>query len=455
MITLTLKEIAEALNARLVGDDVSVSAVSTDTRKIQSECLFIALRGERFDAHDFIDSAISNGAKAVLVSQPLDITLPQLIVEDTRIALGRLGAYVRAKLKVITVAITGSNGKTSVKEMLATILKQSHQVLYTAGNFNNDIGAPLTLLRLSENDQYGVFELGANHKGEIDYTSALVKPHVALVNNVGEAHIEGFGSIDDVAIAKSEIYQHLTDNGIAIINADDAYAEHFKAVAQKHKQLCFGIKNDADVKATDISANKLGQYQFTLCYQEQREQVLLPLNGKHHVYNALAAASMAIALGLSLADIVSGLHQVSTVSGRMQPHQIEHVQLIDDSYNANPSSVRVAIDWLRLQQGEQMLVLGDFSELGMNTEKLHREIGEYAKINNISEVMTLGDKSQATSEQFGGKHFTQLQALVDAIQAKINQQQTAMTILVKGSRSAAMERVVNAIKSAYERGEWK
>ncbi|WP_133408119.1 UDP-N-acetylmuramoyl-tripeptide--D-alanyl-D-alanine ligase [Parashewanella tropica] len=454
MITLTLKEMATALNGQLIGEDLKISSVSTDTRKIEQDCLFIALKGERFDAHDFLESAVTNGAKAVLVSQVLDIPVPQLVVKDTRSALGQLGAYVRSKLNIKAVAITGSNGKTSVKEMLATILKQSHKVLYTAGNFNNDIGAPLTLLRLEEDDEFGVFELGANHRGEIDYTSALVKPQVAVVNNVGQAHIEGFGSIEDVAMAKSEIYNHLSSDGVAVINADDAFAEQFKAASKHHKQLCFGIDNKADVMGINLHPNALGQYQFTLCYQEQKEVVQLPLNGKHHVNNALAAASMALALDIPLKEVVSGLQQAQAVSGRMQSTQIEHLHLIDDSYNANPSSVRAAIDWLAQQSNYRILVLGDFSELGADTDRLHREIGEYAKSLHLDDVLTLGDKSQATSTQFGGQHYTELEAITDALVAKVKQQKT-ITILVKGSRSAAMERVVNSVKSAYERGEWK
>lgn len=455
MIKLSLQEITTALNGQLIGDNRDITSVSTDSRNIEEACLFIALKGERFDAHDFADAAVDNGAMALLVSKPLKTDCPQVLVADTRIALGQLGAYVKQKLDVTAAAITGSNGKTSVKEMLAAILKQSHQVLYTAGNFNNDIGAPLTLLRLTEDDEYGVFELGANHKGEIDYTSNLVQPQVAVVNNVGQAHIEGFGSLDDVAVAKAEIYQHLTADGVAVINADDFYAPFFFEKTQHQNQLSFGITKTADVTATELVANRVGQYQFVLNYQNITEPVQLLLNGKHQVHNALAAASMALALGISITDIVQGLESMMPVSGRMQPYELEHLLLIDDSYNANPSSVKVAINWLSEQQSRRVLVLGDFAELGEASLALHQEIGEYAKAQQLDDVLTIGAMSHATSEQFGGQHYSSMEALISELKGLVNNQQSKITILVKGSRSAAMERVVNALTSAHERGELK
>uniref|UniRef100_UPI004047A417 UDP-N-acetylmuramoyl-tripeptide--D-alanyl-D- alanine ligase n=1 Tax=Shewanella sp. TaxID=50422 RepID=UPI004047A417 len=341
MISLSLAQIAEHLQGTLhgveQGAELHITAVSSDSRKIDAKCLFVALKGERFDGHDFAKTAIDNGATALLVDHLLPFDIAQILVANTQKAMGSIGSLVRQIVNPISVALTGSNGKTSVKEMVATILSQQHQVLFTAGNFNNEIGVPLTLLRLTHGDKYGVFELGANHRGEIDYTSSLVQPQVALVNNIGSAHLEGFGSLDGVAQAKSEIFNHLAKNGTAIINADDKYAAYMTQRSQSYQQVRFSCQEgvDADVKAIDIEADPNGCCQFTLTYNEQQIAVQLPLAGLHQVSNALAAASMCLALGLPLTLIAQGFALLQPVKGRMQPHNLGRILLIDDSYNAN------------------------------------------------------------------------------------------------------------------------
>ncbi|MGX9461021.1 UDP-N-acetylmuramoyl-tripeptide--D-alanyl-D-alanine ligase [Shewanella sp. A14] len=455
MIRLSLSALALHLNGTLTGDDQVISAVSTDSRKIDPQCLFIALKGERFDGHDFAETAIKNGAQALLVDHLLPFDVAQIIVVDTQKSMGNIGALVRQQIDPICVALTGSNGKTSVKEMLATILSQHHQVLFTAGNFNNEIGVPLTLLRLSEGDEYGVFELGANHRGEIDYTSSLVQPQVALVNNVGSAHLEGFGSLDGVAEAKSEIFNHLGKDGTAVINADDKYADFMVQRSQGRKQLLFSREMNAvaDVTATDIVTDTNGCYQFTLTFGEQHSVVQLPLAGLHQVSNALAAASICIALTIPLNVIAQGLVLLQPVKGRMQPYVLGRVLLIDDSYNANPTSVTAAINWLQQRDGYRCLVLGDLGELGDNAAPLHTRVGLQVKDSAIEALFCCGQLSSHTSQAYGSEHFYDQNALIAALQKQLASINGNVTVLVKGSRSAAMERVVDSLLNAYGRGE--
>ncbi|GGP64344.1 UDP-N-acetylmuramoyl-tripeptide--D-alanyl-D-alanine ligase [Shewanella algicola] len=455
MISLSLAQITEHLQAQLHGKDQTISAVSTDSRKIDTKCLFVALKGERFDGHDFAQTAVDNGALALLVDHVLPFDVAQIVVADTQKAMGNIGALVRQHVKPISVALTGSNGKTSVKEMVATILSQHHQVLFTAGNFNNEIGVPLTLLRLTQGDEYGVFELGANHSGEIDYTSSLVQPQVALVNNIGSAHLEGFGSLDGVAQAKSEIFNHLAKDGTAIINADDQYAEFMLQRSKGHKQLRFSRQADinAEVKASAIEADDNGCCRFTLTYSNQHAEVQLPLAGLHQVSNALAAASMCIALNVPLNVIAQGFALLQPVKGRMQPHKLGRILLIDDSYNANPTSVSAAINWLQQRDDYRCLVLGDLGELGDNAAPLHASVGLQAKNAAIESLFCCGQLSAHTSEAFGSEHFSAQDKLIVALQQHLKDVEGNVTILVKGSRSAAMERVVDSLLNAFGRGE--
>lgn len=453
MIHFELNELAQKLDGALIGDNIGIDAVSTDSRNIPDACLFVALKGERFDAHDFAATAVKNGAVALLLERELILDVPQIIVANSHQALGRIGALVRDVVKPKCLALTGSNGKTSVKEMVATICGQQHQVLFTAGNFNNDIGVPLTLMRLQQGDEIGVFELGANHLGEIDYTSSLVRPDVALVNNVASAHLEGFGSEAGVAKAKSEIFNHLATDGTAIINADDAYAEIMFAAAAGHKYLTFGISRQADVMAKNLSADNFGRFSFEFCYQKQFTKVQLPLAGRHQVPNALAAASICLAAGFSLAEISQGLVLLKPVKGRMMPVELGRITLVDDSYNANPSSVEAAINWLKEINENRVLVLGDLAELGDNASLLHGQLGGKAKSAGINALFCLGKISRAASEAFGSEHFTEFELLVAALTDHIHQLPGKVTVLVKGSRSARMERVIEALQAACGRGE--
>ncbi len=454
MIPLTLSALSKRLNARLVGVDEEVCHVSSDSRTIPAKTLFVALKGERFDGHNFAETALDNGASALLVDHQLPLNVPQLIVTDTQKAMGEIGSYLRELINPMSVALTGSNGKTSVKEMVATILSQHHKVLYTAGNFNNEIGVPMTLLRLESDDEFGVFELGANHKGEIDYTSSLVKPHVALVNNVASAHLEGFGSLEGVASAKSEIFNHLAATGTAVINADDQFASVMTAASAKYKQLSFAIDSEADIKASELVADSLGCYRFELSYLEERCVVVLPLSGRHQVSNALAATAICLSLGLTLDEIKLGFSLLVPVKGRMQPTQLGRVRIIDDSYNANPASVTAAIDWLQEIEGYRCLVLGDLGELGDNASLLHSELGELAKNRGLEALFTLGELSSNASQAFGSKSHMNLEQLVENLIENIKQLHGDVTVLVKGSRSARMERVVEALVLAYGRGEF-
>ena len=454
MIPLSLSTLAAQLDASFVGQDATIKAISTDSRAVNTGTLFVALRGERFDAHDFAQTAVNNGARALLVERELPIAVPQLVVANTQKAMGQIGAYIKQTIAPKSVALTGSNGKTSVKEMLATILSQSHSVLYTAGNFNNEVGVPLTLLRLEPQHEYGVFELGANHLGEINYTSSLVQPDVAMVNNVASAHLEGFGSLEGVAKAKSEIFNHLAADGVAVINADDDFAGVMRKAAKVYRQLSFSSQGQvADVLATDLKADIVGRYQFQLSYNGEARQVILPLSGRHQVSNALAATSICLALGLSLDEIVAGLKLLTPVKGRMLPTQLGRILLIDDSYNANPASVGAAIDWLQEIEGNRCLVLGDLGELGDNAALLHRQLGEKAKLQGIDALFSLGELSRNSCEAFSGQHFTHLDELVVGLINYFNQLSGNVTVLVKGSRSAKMERVVEALIVAFERRE--
>ncbi|MGL4473042.1 MAG: UDP-N-acetylmuramoyl-tripeptide--D-alanyl-D-alanine ligase [Shewanella sp.] len=453
MIPLSVSTLANVMHGQWQGDDIVIEQVSTDSRDCGERGLFIALKGENFDAHDFAQSAIDNGAVALVVERALALNVPQIIVANCHQALGQLGAYMRAQQPLLSLALTGSNGKTSVKEMLATIAKQSHKVLYTAGNFNNDIGVPLTLLRLEPQHQVGVFELGANHPGEIDYTSGLVLPKVAMVNNVASAHLEGFGSLAGVAAAKSEIFNHLADDGVAVINLDDDFHGVMQQAAGAHQQITFGIEHKADVQALELVADRVGCYQFVLAYQEQRHPIKLSLAGRHQVSNALAATAMSLAAGFTMADILAGLAELEPVKGRMLPMTLGRFRVIDDSYNANPNSVAAAINYLAEINTQRCLVLGDLGELGDNAPLLHAQLGTLAQEKGIQALFCTGQLSAHTSAAFGSQHASDIEQLVVSLISYLNHLPSDVTVLVKGSRSARMERVVAALKAAFERQE--
>lgn len=445
-----LSDLINPLNARLCHQDVSFSRVNTDTRSIQPGDLFVALTGERFDAHDFADQAVTAGAVALVVERELAIDIPQLIVADTRIALGKIAEYNRRFFNGLLFAITGSSGKTTVKEMLATILAGSGKVLATQGNLNNEIGVPLTLLRLACDDQYAVIEMGASGPGEIQYSAGLAHPHIAVISNAMGAHLEGFGSLQGVVEAKGEIYDGLSSQGCAVVNLDDPHADQWIKRIGTKKIVTFGLNaHDADVKAADLQLQDNSCYRFQLMHAEASLSVKLNVMGRHNVMNALAAAALVIAAGLPMSLVVAGLESFQAVKGRMcSLPGIAGARVIDDSYNANPGSVKAAIEALNELKGERVLVLGDMGELGADAIQMHREIGQFAAEHNIDKLLAVGPLSQTAVEGYQAaqgamsQHFTDQQSLVDMIKSQVN---SSMVILVKGSRSAGMDKIVTLL----------
>jgi len=448
MRPLRLSAIAHWCEGRLIGADATVDAVSTDTRTIAPGALFVALRGERFDAHDFIAEAGAAGAGAVMVSRPVDTTLPQVHVADTQDALGELAAGLQQGRPAVVLALTGSNGKTSVKTLLHGILSRAGKAYANPGNLNNEIGLPLAVIGAPEDARFAVYEMGAGKPGDIAYLCSIVAPNVALVNNVAEAHIERLGSLSGVASTKGAIYEALADDGIAAVNADDAYAPAFMQRIGARRVLRFGIDNDADVRARDLALDAGGS-RFTLLTPAGRAAIRLPLPGRHSVMNALAAATMALAAGAGFDAIVAGLEGAETVKGRQVAHTLANGNvLIDDSYNANPGSLAAAIATLTAPGavGEAWLVLGDMRELGAGASALHAQAGRQARAAGIARVWTSGELAAATSRAFGenGRHFASNAALAVALREALVLAAN-VRCLVKGSRGSAMDAVVAAV----------
>ncbi|KKO49047.1 UDP-N-acetylmuramoyl-tripeptide--D-alanyl-D-alanine ligase [Arsukibacterium sp. MJ3] len=459
MITLSCTEIATMVQGRLIGNDQPINTVSTDSRNIIAGGLFIALKGPNFDGSRFVEDVIAKGAVAVIVDTPLDSTVSQIVVADTRVALGQLAAAIKARVQPKTIAVTGSAGKTTVKEMLAAILSRCGKVLATEGNFNNDIGVPLTLLRLTAADKFAVLELGANHAGEIAYTTALVKPDVAIITNAAASHLEGFGDTFGVARAKGEIFSGVALGGTVVIQHDSEFtgywlsrcaslniirfASYYQAKATAQNQPDITV-NPADIRAENIVLNDLGCARFNLVYGDEHVLVQLSLPGKHNVANALAAAAAAITVGATFSDVQLGLAHMAAVKGRTTINQLnKQLKIIDDSYNANVESAKAAIDLLASYSGYRVLLLGDMAELGADARIYHEEIGLYAKKADINLLFTLGVLSQSASTVFNGQgaHFSSRQSMLDQLMPLMLSQQQ-VTILVKGSRSAKMELVV-------------
>ena len=453
MMTMPLSRAAEVLNARLRGVDVTFRGVSTDTRTLAQGNLFVALRGPSFDGHDYLQQARQRGAVAAAVSEPRDADLPLLEVGDTRLALGGLAAHWRAQFSIPVVGLTGSNGKTTVKEMIAAILARCGATLVTRGNLNNDIGVPQTLFGLDAQHRYAVVEMGANHGGEIAYLTGLVQPTVGLVNNAGPAHLEGFGSIDGVARAKGELFEGLGSDAVCVINADDRYAGLWRAMAGSRPVMSFGLEQPAELQAQwrgDLQGSDI-----ELHTPAGAASLRLSLPGRHNVMNALAAAAAALALEIPLPHIVAGLAAVRAVHGRWESLPgINGVQLIDDTYNANPASLQAALQLLGDADAEPWLVLGDMGELGQEGRRLHRQMGEEAKRNGVRRLFALGELAQQAADAFGAgaEGF----ADVEALTRRLGQMaRPGVLILVKGSRSMRMERVIAALRlsaSAAERG---
>lgn len=443
---MKLSFMAELLKAKLIGDDRDITVFSTDTRDLPKDALFIALSGANFNGNRFAVDAAKSGAAAVVVSElQKDLSVPQLLVVDTHEALGKIAKAWREQFAITAVAITGSAGKTTTKEFAASIFAEVAETLATLGNKNNDIGVPLTLFRLNAGHRYGVFELGASHVGEIAYTSALVEPQAAVITNVGTAHLEGFGSCEGIARAKGEIYGGLSADGVACINLDDEFAPYWQALCNDKKQLTFSIKNEADVWASDVKLSATGLPEFVLHIGKNSANVHLKLLGLHNVANAVAAAVLAHATHVSFAAVVSGLEKTSPPHGRLNLHVLsQDCRLIDDTYNANPSSMKAAIDVLATLPGRRILVTGDMGELGTATESGHKEVGEYARMKKIDALYTVGEYGHFTASAYGekAKVFPDQQNLINELEKEL---ETVVTLLVKGSRSAQMENVVQGL----------
>ena len=441
---MKLSAIALWTHGRLLGSDVEVTGVAIDTRKLKPGDLFVAIKGERADGHDYLAEAAARGAVAALVTRKVDSVLPQVLVDSTELALGDLASAVRAQRNVRVVGITGSNGKTTVKTLVASILSRHGRTHVSAGNFNNELGLPLSLLAMPRDTEYAVFEMGAGKPGDIAYLAAIARPDIGLITLIAPAHLERMGSIEGVAETKGALYQALPADGIAIINADDAFASFFTGLAGARRVLRFGLDQPADVGA-DVIEQRVDGSRFVLSTPQGDAEVALPLPGRHNIANALAATAVALALEVPLATIVAGLEQVSGVAGRLRREVVAGGwTLIDDSYNANPSSMAAAIDTLLLAGGERWLVLGDMAELGPDARALHAGIGERARERGVERLFAVGPLGAATVEAFGagGEHFDDKPALIAALQAQLH---AGVTCLVKGSRSAGMEQVVAAL----------
>ncbi|MFN7087368.1 MAG: UDP-N-acetylmuramoyl-tripeptide--D-alanyl-D-alanine ligase [Burkholderiales bacterium] len=451
MTMMDTAEAARALDAELHGGSIAFDAVSIDSRAVKRGDLFVALKGARFDGHSFVAQAAAAGAAAAMVEAPQAAAgaarsgLPLIVVSDTRLALGRLGAYWRSKFTMPLVALTGSSGKTTVKEMLAAILRAASAddaVLATRGNLNNDIGVPLMLLELRPVHRYAVIEMGMNHAGEIGYLTRLAAPDVALVNNAGRAHIEHLGSEEAIARAKGEIFEGLKAEGVAVINADDRFAGLWREFAADRKRIEFGIEHPAAVSA----AYRLGWLESEIVVKTPCGEAAATLRaaGLHNVRNALAASAAAAALEVAPQVIAAGLARFAGIKGRLQKKTGLHgATLIDDTYNANPESVQAAIAVLAQAPGRTLLVLGDMGELGCRAAALHAEAGALAAAAGIERLFTFGEFAAHAARAFGAKarHFSRIEDLLAAIE---NTLASDVAVLVKGSRFMQMERVVKS-----------
>lgn len=451
MMPRTLAAVAAEVQGRLVGEDRSFAAVTTDTRKLGLGALFVAIPGDRFDGNDFIAEAHAKGAAGALVSRLASSPLPQVEVRDSRRALGAMARAWRASFSVPVIAVTGSSGKTTVKELVAAILGVSRSVCVTEGNLNNEIGVPLTLMRLEASHDALVVELGANHIGDIDYLAGLAQPTVGIITNAAAAHLEGFGSLRGVCAGKGELLDHLPRAGTAVLNADDQFRDDWVARSRCEFTITFGFAPSADCRV-------LGDPQFMATGSEFRMRlpdgeeadVWLPLLGRQNVSNALAAAAAAQAVGASVEDIVAGLARATPVGGRLRsvPGRAGST-VIDDSYNANPSSVRAALDHLAALAGTRVLVLGNMAELGPTGPALHREIGEYAR-GRCDQLIAIGDLAAEAAASFGasGRRVADIESARALLEPQLG---VGVTVLVKGSRVMGLDRLVKALEREVAR----
>ncbi len=449
-----LSLIAHWAGAEIHGDDVSIDAVSNDSRSLSAGSLYVALRGERFDGHDFAANAVEQGASALLVERLLPLEVPQIVVANTELALAKIAAAMQQQRTTRVFAITGSNGKTSVKNLLLAVMQHAaavagQHVYATPGNRNNEIGLPLAVIDAPEDADFAIYEMGTGKPGDIAYLTAIAAPDVSIVNNVAPAHLERMGSLLEIANTKAAVYDDLRDGGVAVINADDAFSPYFAARAGGHQVIRFGLEVSADVTATGIVLDEAGS-RFQLRTPQGDAEVMLQLPGRHNVLNALAAAAMALAAGIALPLVVEGLAQARPVAGRQVAHVLGNgAVLIDDSYNANPGSLAAAITALAAGKGEGWLVLGDMRELGPEAQALHAQAGLRAREAGLKRLFALGPLSAAAAATFGegGRHFDSHAALATALQTELH---AGVRCLVKGSRGSAMDKIVTAL---LQRGE--
>jgi len=476
MRPLTLVQLACWADGHLLRDcaPVRIEGVLTDTRTLSPNPsptrgrgepiagkLFIALKGENFDGHDHVAQAAKLGVSAALVSREIEVDLPQIVVENTAHALAKLAAKLQSLRQTQVIAITGSNGKTTVKQLLVSILQNVASTYCNPGNRNNEIGLPLAVIDAPEDARFAVYEMGAGQPGDIAYLTAITPPDIALVNNIAPAHLERMQHLLGIAETKAAVYDALPEDGIAIINADDAFAELFAARVPGRRILRFALEASADIRAHKIQAQPDGS-RFGLLTPQGEAEIWLPLPGRHNVSNALAAAALALAAGASLDAVVAGLSEAAPVKGRMYRHHLGNgAVLIDDSYNANPGSLAAAIGALAQAKaplpnpsptsgrGAQAawLILGDMRELGPDAERLHAAAGDEARKAGIARLFTLGALSACAADAFGqnAQRFESHEALIAALQYELAQSPEPPVMLVKGSRGSAMERIVNAL----------
>lgn len=450
MIAWKPSEIVKFAQGQLVGADRAFTSVSTDTRTIEPGALFVALSGPSFDGHDFVATAAQNGAAAALVAKQLPVDIPQIVVADPLAALSAFAREWRRQFPIPVVGVTGSNGKTTTKELIGSILSQRGPTLVTKGNLNNHIGVPLTLLELTEEHRFAVIEMGASHIGEIAHLASLAEPTVGIVTNAGAAHLEGFGSLDGVATGKGEMFQALPFEGVAVVNADDNYAWQWRDMSAADRILTFGFEQPADFmahKVREVNSPAGFRIDFDLVTPDGTLAATVPLAGLHNLRNALGAAAAACAAGTPVEKIVQGLAAMKTVAGRLElKPAINGAFIVDDSYNANPSSLKAGLDAMKSFAGTRWLVLGEMKELGDASNELHAEVGRYARQAGIERLLAIGEGSRFSVEAFGrgGQWFADIDALIRDARSSLT---SGVAVLIKGSRANRLERVSAALSA--------
>lgn len=448
MMAWRLSELVRCAPGQIVGNDCAFNSVSTDSRTLQQGALFVALSGPSFDGHDFVAAAAERGAAAAIVERPLAADIAQIVTPDPLAALSAFAHEWRRQFHIPVVGVTGSNGKTTTKELIGSMLSRQGKTLVTRGNLNNHIGVPLTLLELTAEHRYAVIEMGANHIGEIAQLASLVAPTVGIVTNAGAAHLEGFGSLAGVAQGKGELFRALPPEGVAVVNADDAFAAQWRDSSTAERVLTFGFEQPADFMAHRVRAQSgTGGFhtEFELVTPYGSRPATLALGGLHNLRNALGAAAAACAVGVEVDEIVAGLAAMKSVAGRLElKPALNGAFLVDDSYNANPSSLKAGLDAFRTFGGVRWLVLGEMRELGASADELHAEVGRYARQSGIERLLAVGEGSRFAVEAFGrgGQWFATLDALIaDASKSLTG----GVAVLIKGSRANRLERVAAAL----------